>query len=87
MLTCRLSQGVISVTSNLIPGLFSKMMHQRDPELNSNLQQLMAWPYVPLNRQKREEGARLLQQFQEHIPGCKGVQVLNDEDFIIVSKY
>lgn len=89
------------------------MMHKRDPELNSSLQQLMAWlfcepnpvplntalamcglikpvfrlPYVPLNRQKREEGARLLQQVQEHIPGCKGVQVLNDEDFVIVSKY
>lgn len=106
-------QGVISVTSNIIPGLFSKMMHQPDPELNSTLQQLMAWlfcepnpvalntamamcglikpvfrlPYVPLNREKREEGAKLLQQVQKHIPGCHHVRVLNDEDFTIVSKY
>ena len=44
-------------------------------------------PYVPLNREKREAGAKLLQKVQEHIPGCKDVQVLNDEDFKIVSKY
>lgn len=106
-------QGVISVTSNIIPGLFSRLMKQADPELNQSLQELMAWlfcepnpvalntalamcglvkpvfrlPYVPLNREKREEGAKLLQKVQEHIPGCKDVQVLNDEDFKIVSKY
>jgi hypothetical protein len=107
------TQGVISVTSNIIPGLFSQMMHKRNAELNSNLQELMAWlfcepnpvplntamamcglikpvfrlPYVPLNREKREQGAKLLQQVQEHIPGCKDIQVLNDDDFSIVSKY
>lgn len=106
-------QGVISVTSNIIPGLFSQMMHKHNAELNSNLQELMAWlfcepnpvplntamamcglikpvfrlPYVPLNREKREQGAKLLQQVQEHIPGCKDIQVLNDDDFRIVSKY
>ena len=88
-------------------------MHHQDPELNSSLQQLMAWlfcepnpvalntamamcglikpvfrlPYVPLNREKREEGAKLLRQFQADIPGCQDIQVLNDEDFTIVSKY
>ncbi|DBA88022.1 hypothetical protein WJX77_011131 [Trebouxia sp. C0004] len=107
------AQGVISVTSNIIPGLFSQMMHTHNAELNSNLQELMAWlfcepnpvplntvmamcglikpvfrlPYVPLNREKREQGAKLLQQVQEHIPGCKDIQVLNDDDFRIVSKY
>lgn len=107
------TQGVISVTSNIIPGLFSQMMHKRNAELNSNLQELMAWlfcepnpvplntamamcglikpvfrlPYVPLNREKRGQGAKLLQQVQEHIPGCKDIQVLNDDDFSIVSKY
>ncbi len=106
-------QGVISVTSNIIPGLFSQMTHERNAELNNNLQELMAWlfsepnpvplntamamcglikpvfrlPYVPLNREKREQGAKLLQQVQEHIPGCKDIQVLNDDDFRIVSKY
>lgn len=44
-------------------------------------------PYVPLNRERREQGAKLLSKVAEHIPGCNGVQVLNDEDFIIVSKY
>ena len=106
-------QGVISVTSNIIPGLFSQMMHKPNAELNSKLQELMAWlfcepnpvplntamamcglikpvfrlPYVPLNREKREQGVKLLQQVQEHIPGCKDIQVLNDDDFKIVSKY
>ena len=88
-------------------------MKQRDPELNQNLQELMAWlfcepnpvplntamamcglikpvfrlPYVPLNREKREAGANLLQKVQEHIPGCNDVRVLKDEDFTIVSNY
>lgn len=106
-------QGVISVTSNLIPGLFSKMMQQENAELNESLQELMAWlfcepnpvplntalamcglikpvfrlPYVPLNKERREYGAKLLRKVAEHIPGCKDVRVLNDEDFVIVSKY
>lgn len=108
-----LLQGVISVTSNMIPGAFAAMMQHPDPELNQSLQQLMAWlfcepnpvavntamamcglikpvfrlPYVPLSRDKREEGAKLLQQVIHLIPGCKEVRVLKDEDFIIVSKY
>lgn len=110
---CLLLQGVISVTSNMVPGAFSAMMKHSDPELNQSLQQLMAWmfcepnpvavntamamcglikpvfrlPYVPLSREKREEGAKLLQQVIHLIPGCKEVNVLKDEDFIIVSKY
>lgn len=107
------AQGVISVTSNLIPGLFSQMMQREDAELDNSLQELMAWlfcepnpvplntalamcglikpvfrlPYVPLNKERREQGAKLLRKVAEHIPGCKDVRVLNDEDFVIVSKY
>lgn len=106
-------QGVISVTSNMIPGAFSAMMQHPDPELNQSLQQLMTWlfcepnpvavntamamcglikpvfrlPYVPLSRDKREEGAKLLRQVIHLIPGCKEVRILKDEDFVIVSKY
>lgn len=106
-------QGVISVTSNLIPGLFSKMMTQESPELNQELQELMAWlfcepnpvalntamamcglikpvfrlPYVPLNKERRQQGAKLLSKVAQHIPGCNEVRVLNDEDFTIVSNY
>lgn len=108
-----LLQGVISVTSNMIPGAFAAMMQHPDPELNQSLQELMAWlfcepnpvavntamamcglikpvfrlPYVPLSRDKREHGAKLLQQVEHLIPGCKEVRVLKDEDFVIVSKY
>lgn len=28
-------------------------------------------PYVPLSREQREHGAKLLRAVQEHIPGCK----------------
>ncbi|KAL3132678.1 4-hydroxy-tetrahydrodipicolinate synthase, chloroplastic [Trebouxia sp. C0010 RCD-2024] len=106
-------QGVISVTSNVIPGLFSTMMERPDPEMNQRLQPLMAWlfcepnpvavntamamcglvkpvfrlPYMPLSRDKREEGAKLLQEVIDFIPGCDEVRVLKDEDFVIVSKY
>jgi 4-hydroxy-tetrahydrodipicolinate synthase len=107
--------GVISVTSNLIPGLFSRMMHNSDPspELNASLQPLMSWlfcepnpialdtalamcglcrpvfrlPYVPLSREQREEGAKLLRAVQEHIPGCKEVRVMEDDEFKLIGRY
>lgn len=28
-------------------------------------------PYVPLSREQREHGAKLLRAVQQHIPGCK----------------
>ena len=37
------SHGVISVTSNLLPGLMRQLMDTDDPELNSRLQPLMEW--------------------------------------------
>ena len=43
--------GVISVTSNLVPGLFNKMMNggSPDPELNASLKELMAWLFCEPN--------------------------------------
>jgi 4-hydroxy-tetrahydrodipicolinate synthase len=107
--------GVISVTSNLVPGLFSRMMHgdKPEPELAASLEPLMAWlfcepnpialntalamcglaqpvfrlPYVPLSRAQREEGAKLLRAVQEHIPGCKEVRVMEDDEFKLIGRY
>ncbi|WIA36598.1 hypothetical protein OEZ86_007886 [Tetradesmus obliquus] len=105
------SAGVISVTANVIPGLFAKMMHgSPDPELNAKLQDLIGWlfcepnpiplntalmmcglvrpvfrlPYVPLSREEREKGAKLLRAVQEHIPGCSEVRVMEDDEFLLV---
>ncbi|KAK9802844.1 hypothetical protein WJX73_006666 [Symbiochloris irregularis] len=107
------AQGVISVTSNLIPGLFSALMRDPDPGLAQSLDALCNWlfcepnpiaintalamcgairpvfrlPYVPLNRIQREEGAVLLQNVAEHLPGPAQVQVLKDSDFTVLSHY
>lgn len=107
------SQGVISVTSNIIPGLYSEMMRAENAELNQSLQALIAWmfcepnpipvntalamcglvkpvfrlPYVPLNKERRQEGAKLLEAVAEHIPGCKEVRALEDEDFVLCARY
>ena len=104
---------MISVTSNLIPGLFSRLMQHRDEELNKSLAPLVAWlfcepnpipvntalamcglirpvfrlPYVPLSRPQREEGARLLRAVQAHLPGVQDVQVLEDDDFTLLSRF
>lgn len=105
------SAGVISVTSNLIPGLFSKMMHgSPDPALNEKLHDLIKWlfcepnpiplntalmmcglvrpvfrlPYVPLSKEQREQGAKLLNAVKEHIPGCQEVRVMEDDEFKLI---
>ncbi|KAG2454517.1 hypothetical protein HYH02_000364 [Chlamydomonas schloesseri] len=42
--------GVISVTSNVIPGLMHKLMHgSPDPKLNADLKELMAWMFCEPN--------------------------------------
>jgi len=105
--------GVISVTSNLLPGIMSRLMTSRDPELNASIQALMGWlfsepnpipintamamcglvqpvfrlPYVPMSKPQREEGAKLLRALQEHIPGCKEVRVMEDDEFKIIGRY
>ena len=43
------SHGVISVTSNLIPGLFRELMDQPNPALNESLQPLMNWLFCEPN--------------------------------------
>ncbi|EFN51771.1 hypothetical protein CHLNCDRAFT_48335 [Chlorella variabilis] len=104
------AQGVISVTSNIIPGLFANLMQQRDDDMAASLHDLIAWlfcepnpiplntalamcglvkpifrlPYVPLSREQREHGAVLLRQVQEHIPGCKEVRVMEDDEFKLI---
>jgi len=107
--------GVISVASNLVPGLFSRMMRggKPEPELAASLGPLLEWlfcepnpialntaltmcglarpvfrlPYVPLSRAQRERGAVLLRAVQEHIPGCKEVRVMEDDEFKLVGRY
>ena len=44
-------------------------------------------PYVPLNKERRQEGAKLLEAVAEHIPGCKEVRALEDEDFVLCARY
>jgi len=42
--------GVISVTSNVVPGLMARLMHGGpDPELNASLQPLMRWLFLQPN--------------------------------------
>jgi 4-hydroxy-tetrahydrodipicolinate synthase len=43
------SHGVISVTSNLIPGLFRQLMDKENNELNGQLQPLMQWLFCEPN--------------------------------------
>ena len=43
------AHGVISVTSNLIPGLFRKLMDQPNAQLNESLQPLMKWLFCEPN--------------------------------------
>ena len=44
-------------------------------------------PYVPLERARREQGAKLLQAVQEHIPGCKEVRVMEDHEFHTTARF
>lgn len=43
------ANGVISVTSNIVPGLFAKMMADRDDDTNASLQELMSWMFEEPN--------------------------------------
>jgi 4-hydroxy-tetrahydrodipicolinate synthase len=104
------ASGVISVTSNVVPGLFSKIMTSPSEDLDASLKDLYAWlfsepnpialntalmmcglvqpvfrlPYVPLDRASREKGAAILKKVEEHIPGCKGIRVMEDEEFKLI---
>ena len=41
--------GVVSVVSNLIPGVFSRLMREQDDEKNASLQELIAWLFCEPN--------------------------------------
>ena len=42
-------------------------------------------PYVPLSRDEREQGAKLLEAVREHLPrGVKDIRVMEDSEFQLV---
>lgn len=41
--------GVISVTSNVLPGVMRKLMDSKDPELNAKAQPFMNWLFLEPN--------------------------------------
>ena len=43
------SHGVISVTSNIIPGIMRQLMDNKDTELNQSVQELMSWLFCEPN--------------------------------------
>ena len=103
------SHGVISVTSNLLPGLMRQLMDTDNLELNVRLRPLMAWlfhvpspnalntvlsmtgavqpvfrlPYSPVNRQTRQQVIDLLQAFKPKELVGSGLELLEDEQFIL----
>ncbi|KAG9147483.1 hypothetical protein Leryth_007303 [Lithospermum erythrorhizon] len=107
--------GVISVTSNLVPGLMRYLMFGgKNPALNTKLMSLFEWlfcepnpiclntalaqlgvarpvfrlPYVPLPVAKRLEFVKIVKEIgREHFVGHRDVQVLDDNDFILVSRF
>ncbi|KAG4937083.1 hypothetical protein JHK85_052002 [Glycine max] len=107
--------GVVSVASNLVPGLMRELMFGGvNPTLNSKLLPLIDWlfhmpnpiglntalaqlgvirpvfrlPFVPLPVDKRIEFANLVKEIgREHFVGNKVVEVLDDDDFFLVSRY
>jgi len=107
--------GVISVASNLVPGLMRELMFGGlNPTRNSKLLPLIDWlfhmpnpiglntalaqlgvvrpvfrlPFVPLSVEKRIEFANIVKAIgREHFVGNKDVEVLDDEDFFLVSRY
>ncbi|KAK1681699.1 hypothetical protein QYE76_042547 [Lolium multiflorum] len=107
--------GVISVASNLVPGLMRNLMYEgENAVLNEKLLPLMRWlfcqpnpiglntalaqlgvarpvfrlPYVPLPREKRVEFVRIVEAIgREHFVGQKEVQILDDDDFVLISRY
>ncbi|CAA7397634.1 unnamed protein product [Spirodela intermedia] len=107
--------GVISVVSNLVPGLIRELMFQgKNPSLNGNLMPLIEWlfrepnpiglntalaqlgvvrpvfrlPYVPLPVERRIEFVNIVHKLgRKNFVGDKGVQVLDDDDFILVGRY
>jgi 4-hydroxy-tetrahydrodipicolinate synthase len=107
--------GVISVASNLVPGLMCSLMYERENVmLHEKLSPLMKWlfcepnpialntalaqlgvarpvfrlPYEPLPLEKRIEFVQIVEAIgQNHFIGQKEARVLDDNDFISVTRY
>jgi 4-hydroxy-tetrahydrodipicolinate synthase len=107
--------GVISVASNLVPGLMCSLMYERENVmLHEKLSPLMKWlfcepnpialntalaqlgvarpvfrlPYEPLPLEKRIEFVQIVEAIgQNHFIGQKEARVLDDDDFISVTRY
>ncbi|OIW07643.1 hypothetical protein TanjilG_17658 [Lupinus angustifolius] len=83
-----------TLNSKLLP-LIDWLFHEPNPiGLNTALAQLgvvrpvFRLPYVPLPVEKRKEFVNLVKNIgREHFVGEKDVEVLDDNDFIIVSRY
>ncbi|RMZ53789.1 hypothetical protein APUTEX25_003928 [Auxenochlorella protothecoides] len=107
------AQGVVSVTSNLVPGAFAALMARRDDELAAKLADLIAWlfaepnpiglntalamcglvkpvfrlPYVPLQREQRGAGVKILEAVREFIPGVKDIRAMEDDEFTALASF
>ncbi|CAA6661268.1 unnamed protein product [Spirodela intermedia] len=93
--------GVISVVSNLVPGLIRELMFQgKNPSLNGNLMPLIEWlfrepnpigstpPWPSWGWCGQCSACRMcLSLLEGEFCGDKGVQVLDDDDFILVGRY
>ncbi|GJM99157.1 hypothetical protein PR202_ga16236 [Eleusine coracana subsp. coracana] len=106
--------GVISVASNLVPGLMRSLMYEgENVTLREKLSTLMKWlfcepnpialntalaqlgvarpvfrlPYEPLPLEKRVEFVRIVEAIgRNHFVGQKETQVLDDDDFVSVTR-
>jgi 4-hydroxy-tetrahydrodipicolinate synthase len=107
--------GVISVASNLVPGLMRSLMYEgENVMLHKKLSPLMKWlfcepnpialntalaqlgvarpvfrlPYEPLPLEKRIEFVRIVEAIgRNHFIGQEEARVLDDDDFISVTRY
>ncbi|TKW21999.1 hypothetical protein SEVIR_4G158700v4 [Setaria viridis] len=107
--------GVISVASNLVPGLMHSLMYEgENATLNEKLLPLMKWlfcqpnpialntalaqlgvtrpvfrlPYVPLPLKKRIEFVRIVEAIgRQNFVGQKEARILDDDDFMLISRY
>ena len=44
-------------------------------------------PYVPLSKERRIEGCRLLEKVADHLPGVRDIRPLEDDDFVLLRRY
>jgi len=44
-------------------------------------------PYVPLSKEQRQKGAKLLEAVKEHIPGCERIRVMEDDEFKLIGSF